>query len=70
MRVQGADAVPRGRPPYLPRNPIGVVSGRGNFRKLRDLDGLMKDLLSLARPPKAHNEPTEIDALVRVTADL
>ena len=38
--------------------------------RIDSLDGLMKDLLLFARPPKPQRVPTEIDALVRITADL
>jgi two-component system sensor kinase FixL len=38
--------------------------------RIDSLDGLMKDLLLFARPPKPQRQPTEINALVRVTADL
>jgi two-component system sensor kinase FixL len=38
--------------------------------RIDSLDGLMRDLLLFARPPKPQRQPTEIDALIRVTADL
>jgi two-component system sensor kinase FixL len=38
--------------------------------RIDSLDGLMKDLLLFARPPKPQRQSTEIGALVRITADL
>lgn len=38
--------------------------------RIDSLDGLMKDLLLFARPPKPQRQPTDIEALVRATADL
>ena len=54
----------------LPADSTDATMMKEIVSRIDSLDGLMKDLLLFARPPKPQRQPTEISALVQVTADL
>ena len=65
--IRGVVQVIGGR---LPADSTDAQMMKEIVSRIDSLDGLMKDLLLFARPPKPQRQPTRIDALVRVTADL
>jgi PAS domain S-box-containing protein len=65
--IRGAVQVIGGR---LPAASTDARMMKEIVSRIDSLDGLMKELLLFARPPKPQRRLTEIDALVRLTADL
>jgi PAS domain S-box-containing protein len=54
----------------LPEDSTDAQMMKEIVSRIDSLDGLMKDLLLFARPPKPKRVATEVDVLVRSTADL
>jgi PAS domain S-box-containing protein len=65
--IRGAVQVIGGR---LPAHSTDAQMMKEIVSRIDSLDGLMKDLLQFARPPKPRYQPTDIEALVKATADL
>jgi two-component system sensor kinase FixL len=65
--IRGVVQVIGGR---LPQDSTDAQMMKEIVARIDSLDGLMKDLLLFARPPKPKREPTRIDSLVRTTAEL